>query len=142
MSICSRCHKEFNDSPIGTKQRNHCPFCLWSLHLDENIPGDRKSLCHGLMQPIGLTEKITPNKKLALHAWGAIGSHLPQNEIGELMIVHQCEKCGKFSKNRIAGDDETTRILDLLDDSGRSSLWRLLTQRNAKEVKIQLLSKP
>lgn len=145
MFTCSHCHKEITDSPVGTKQRNHCPYCLWSLHLDEELPGDRKSDCHGLMQPIGLTTKNTSDKKLALHATGvypavsgAIGSHLPQNEIGELMIVHQCIKCSKFSKNRIAGDDDPSQLLGLLSFTDSLSPWTLLSVDNVDEVKTQL----
>jgi DNA-directed RNA polymerase subunit RPC12/RpoP len=33
--------------------RNHCPYCLYSKHMD-NKPGDRESMCQGLMAPIGL----------------------------------------------------------------------------------------
>ena len=33
--------------------RNHCPYCLWSLHVDE-LPGDRASECRQPMEPIGL----------------------------------------------------------------------------------------
>ena len=44
--ICAHCGKEVQ--PLGYTSRNHCPFCLWSLHLDEN-PGDRASDCGGQM---------------------------------------------------------------------------------------------
>lgn len=33
---------------------------------------------------------------------------------GELMIVHRCLCCGKISKNRIAGDDNTYSITNLM----------------------------
>ena len=36
--ICAHCGKEVE--PLGYTSRNHCPFCLWSLHVDIN-PGDR-----------------------------------------------------------------------------------------------------
>ena len=32
---------------------DHCPNCLYSLHLDRE-PGDRASDCHGRMEPIGV----------------------------------------------------------------------------------------
>jgi hypothetical protein len=41
----------------GVNNRNHCPFCLWSRHLDYLKPGDRMSACKAKMQPIGLTVK-------------------------------------------------------------------------------------
>jgi len=36
--------------------RNHCPYCLWSLHVDD-LPGDRASGCRQPMEPVGLVEK-------------------------------------------------------------------------------------
>ena len=47
--ICENCGKEV--LPLGYSSRNHCPFCLWSLHLDIN-PGDRASECGGKMEPV------------------------------------------------------------------------------------------
>ncbi len=32
---------------------DHCPACLWSKHVDIN-PGDRKSTCGGMMEPVGV----------------------------------------------------------------------------------------
>jgi DNA-directed RNA polymerase subunit RPC12/RpoP len=103
---CKHCRAEVPGTAIGTKQRNHCPFCLYSLHEDESI-GDRKSTCHGSMKPTGLTTK----------------------KDGEIMIIHKCEKCGKVSNNRIAGDDNTDTILSLADDETKN------------EVNIQLFGK-
>ena len=74
----------------GTKNRNHCPFCLYSLHVDEEI-GDRKSDCGGLM-----------------HAKAKM--YKPDGEEG---LVHECEECGKERKNRVAGDDDP-KIIDIL----------------------------
>ena len=125
MFICIHCHKEVSDYPIGTKQRNHCPFCLWSLHLDKKLPGDRKSICHGLMKPIGLTSK----------------NDRATDNLGELMIVHQCEKCGIFSKNRIAGDDDPYQLLELLNYRNPKSPWPLLNKENESEAKTQLFGK-
>lgn len=92
--ICLNCRKEIKNSRyIGTKNRNHCPYCLYSKHLDLKIPGDRKSSCLGLMKPIGLTFK----------------------KDGEIMLIHKCLKCGEFAKNRIAGDDDPQKILEIED---------------------------
>ena len=30
--VCARCGAEVR--PLGYSSRNHCPFCLWSLHVD------------------------------------------------------------------------------------------------------------
>lgn len=80
---CANCGKNVSLEAPGTKNRNHCPFCLYSLHVDGEVSGDRKSTCHGLMEPIGKLYK--PD--------------------GEEVLVHKCQKCGFVRKNRIAGDD-------------------------------------
>lgn len=36
---------------------------------------------------------------------------------GELVIVHQCLKCGRISPNRIAGDDSEYQILSIVNES-------------------------
>ena len=38
---------------VGDGYTNHCPNCLFSKHVDTS-PGDRKSSCKGLMEPIGI----------------------------------------------------------------------------------------
>lgn len=103
---CVHCNKLISDNPsMGTSHRNHCPYCLWSKHVDEKRPGDRLSYCNGSMKPIGLTFKK--------EGWDKYGT-LKQ---GELMIVHVCTNCGKININRIAGDDKEHTILTLLNIS-------------------------
>ncbi len=63
--------------------RNHCPFCLHSLHVD-NTPGDRASQCHGLMEPIGIQYH---SKK-------------------GMQIQHRCKKCG-FTRTNIVVENGT-----------------------------------
>lgn len=75
--ICSHCKKEV--LPLGSSSRNHCPFCLWSLHVDVN-PGDRANTCGGEMQPI----RTEPDSK------------------GGYVIIHRCTKCGETRRNRAA----------------------------------------
>lgn len=87
---CPNCHKEFSLNAPGTKNRNHCPFCLFSVHVDDEV-GDRKSNCNGLMEPIG--KFYRPNK--------------------EEVIIHKCLKCAKISNNRIAGDDNEELLANL-----------------------------
>ncbi len=53
--ICKNCGLTVNPVTNGS-YRNHCPFCLYSMHVDIN-PGDRSSSCGGLMKPIGLVYK-------------------------------------------------------------------------------------
>lgn len=63
--------------------RNHCPDCLHSLHVDAEVPGDRKSKCQGVIFPVGL-EKT-----------GKKG----------FQIIFRCQKCGTTSRNKAALDD-------------------------------------
>lgn len=80
--ICQSCSKKVSLDAPGTRHRNHCPHCLYSVHLDKRV-GDRSASCGGKMEPVGKTYK----------------------KDGEEMVVHKCLKCGITSKNRIAGDD-------------------------------------
>lgn len=111
--ICKNCKKVVNKTPIGTCNRNHCPFCLWSLHVDERS-GDRKSTCFGLMEPIGLAFKDE-----GLDKYG-------KKRQGEIMIVHKCQKCGKENKNRIAGDDDPKAILEICEEKDKKEVSRQL----------------
>lgn len=88
----------------GVRSRNHCPYCLSSRHLDQFEAGDRLSACKARMKPVGLTLKRS-TKKYARH------------ELGELMLVHLCQDCGKLSINRIAADDDGSTILAILEGS-------------------------
>ena len=47
--LCANCGKEV--LPLKKTSRNHCPFCLCSLHLDIN-PGDRANECKGIMDAV------------------------------------------------------------------------------------------
>ena len=56
---CGHCHQHVSAEPqqAGTRNRNHCPYCLWSKHVDLREAGDRLAACKGPMQPVGLTLK-------------------------------------------------------------------------------------
>lgn len=84
----------------GVRNRNHCPYCLWSRHLDLRVPGDRLSACQGGMRPVGLAFKRR-HKQYA------------SAQPGELMLVHQCQACGHVSLNRVAADDGPARLWDV-----------------------------
>ncbi|MFO7624719.1 MAG: RNHCP domain-containing protein [Anaerolineales bacterium] len=103
---CRRCHYHVLAEPLlsGVRNRNHCPYCLWSRCLDLFRAGDRLSACKAPMQPLGLALKHT-RKKYGLAA------------CGELMLVHRCLECGKVSANRIAADDDPLLIYRLYADS-------------------------
>ncbi len=125
-----------NTRLMGTQNRNHCPFCLYSLHVDENISGDRKSFCHGMMEPVGLTFK-----EEGIDKYG-------NKRQGEIMIVHQCRKCDKISINRVAGDDDANEILKVFENSLQNSLdfgklneIKLLKEEDRNEIKKQLFGK-
>lgn len=82
---CSHCGAAIE--PLGSgSYRNHCPHCLWSKHVDHEGPGDRASLCQGLMAPVGIDHD-------AKKGW---------------MILHRCVKCGKEIPNKTAPDDDQT----------------------------------
>ncbi|HPC37657.1 MAG TPA: RNHCP domain-containing protein [Candidatus Paceibacterota bacterium] len=116
---CLNCGEIVFYSPfIGTAHRNHCPFCLWSKHVDLKT-GDRKAKCLEAMKPIGLTFKQEGLNKYGL------------KRRGELMIIHQRLKCGKISINRLAGDDDEKMILQILEKSQN------LPKEKIKELKKQ-----
>ena len=85
--ICENCHKEV--IKLGYTARDHCPYCLYSKHVDIN-PGDRQNSCQGLLKPIGI-EKFKDTYK----------------------ILYRCEKCGEDHKNIIAKDDDMNMIIKI-----------------------------
>ena len=78
--ICENCGKLVLPLNNGS-YRNHCPFCLYSKHIDK-LPGDRRAQCHGLMRPLGLRYK--PGKGY--------------------QIIHRCLRCGAERANKAAMD--------------------------------------
>lgn len=92
----------------GVVNRNHCPRCLHSRHVDLFEAGDRLCACKALMAPVGLAFKRTRDK----YAGG--------NQ-GELMLVHRCTNCGDLSINRIAADDDPMAILIAFEQGASST---------------------
>jgi DNA-directed RNA polymerase subunit RPC12/RpoP len=78
---CVNCHRHVPPLSNGT-YRNHCPYCLHSLHVDIN-PGDRASDCGGVLEPVGVDYS---GKK----GW---------------VIVSRCRLCGDVKRNKAALDD-------------------------------------
>ncbi len=103
---CLHCHALVSSAELlsGVNNRNHCPYCLWSCHLDLFVGGDRLSACKGQMKPIGLTMKKSRNKYRL-------------DGRGELMLIHQCVECSDISINRIAADDDPESIILVFRDS-------------------------
>lgn len=124
--VCVNCHV-FVSAEIalsGVQNRNHCPYCLWSRHLDLHKAGDRLSACKARMSPVGLSIKRSGKR------YG--------NGLGELMIVHHCMECDKVSANRIAADDVAMTIFELYERSLRQYLQ---TQEYLKNEEVTLLGK-
>lgn len=84
---CINCGKEV--MPLKKSARDHCPYCLYSLHVDIN-PGDRLNKCKGMLKPIGL-DKYKDTYK----------------------IVYECEKCHQHHRNIMAYDDDYDKILEI-----------------------------
>ena len=88
---CVHCGRPVGPLPSGGHNRNHCPYCLYSRHVDAERSGDRASTCQGPMAPIGAFQR--PN--------------------GEHVLVHRCERCGFERFNRIQADDNFDLVLSL-----------------------------
>ena len=140
--ICDHCHENVPISmEMAVRNRNHCPHCLWSKHVDDTVPGDRASVCDGMMKPVGLTLKKTKPDKYG-----------KTREAGELMLVHRCTGCEKLGINRIAADDDTDMILETfarsqqMENDQKEALERghihLLSKEYQKEVITQLFGNP
>lgn len=85
--ICKNCGMCVTQGGAGTANRNHCPVCLWSRHVDLRT-GDRMSVCRGMMEPVGIWVKRD----------------------GEWSLLHRCTNCGMIRANRIAGDDSEAEL--------------------------------
>jgi hypothetical protein len=108
--VCIVCHNFISaESALsGVHNRNHCPYCLSSRHLDMVEAGDRLSACKAAMRPVALTMKKTVKK------------YVRNGRPGEMMLVHVCDDCGKISINRIAADDSISGVLEIFEGS-----WKL-----------------
>ena len=82
---CANCGKQV--LPLKYSSRDHCPYCLCSLHVDI-MPGDRANTCLGILTPVDL--EYNSNKGY--------------------VVVYKCERCGKLHKNKVADDDSKSVI--------------------------------
>lgn len=87
---CRVCGRTVVLEGAGSGHRNHCPNCLSSLHVD-NEPGDRASDCGGIMEPVAVWVRKS----------------------GEWAIIHRCRRCGAFSSNRTAADDNPMKLMSI-----------------------------
>ena len=85
--VCENCGKEV--STLNYTARDHCPYCLYSKHVDIN-PGDRANECKGLLKPVGI-----------------------ENFKDTYKILYKCTKCNKEHKNIMANDDDMDLIINL-----------------------------
>lgn len=88
-------HCGFEVKPLGYTSRNHCPKCLWSIHIDI-MPGDRECDCLGEMEPVSA---VTDAKK-------------------GYIIIHKCTKCNEIRRNKAAHEakiqpDDINKIIKL-----------------------------
>ncbi len=72
------CHHCKKDVPAAQKTcRDHCPYCLYSKHVDNN-PGDRLARCEGILKPM------------------AYAKHGKKG----FMIHYICQSCGQKKVNK------------------------------------------
>lgn len=88
---CENCGKQVEK--LNYTARDHCPYCLYSKHVDI-MPGDRENTCCGLLKPIAI-EKFKDTYK----------------------IVYQCKKCNQIHKNIMATDDDMNLIIELTKET-------------------------
>ena len=88
--VCAHCGREIHPEGAGSNHRNHCPYCLYSLHVDEER-GDRSASCHGEMEPLAIVSR----------------------EDGDWSILHRCTRCGKLNLNRALADDNPVLLTSL-----------------------------
>ncbi len=124
--VCKHCRQYVSAASFlsGVINRNHCPYCLWSRHVDCYAPGDRLSACKEKMKPIGLTIKRSIKK------------YAPKSQ-GELMLIHQCTDCGSVSINRVAADDIPDAVYEVYQGSLRMDAQ---TRRNLEDSGIRVLA--
>jgi hypothetical protein len=86
---CVHCGRAVQPLTNGS-YRNHCPFCLHSLHVDI-MPGDWGNSCYGLMEPVG----VRYGKK-------------------RHQIEFRCRRCGALGLNRIAEGTQQPDDIDAI----------------------------
>ncbi|MEG2321937.1 MAG: RNHCP domain-containing protein [Bacilli bacterium] len=92
--ICENCGEKV--SKLNYTARDHCPYCLYSKHVDI-LPGDRKNTCLGLLEPVDI-EKFKDTYK----------------------IIYICKECKEKHKNIIAKDDNFDKILKIMQENSNN----------------------
>jgi hypothetical protein len=89
--VCKNC----GEAVVGDGYTNHCPICLYSLHVDVN-PGDRLADCGGLMAPVAVSAKGDGYR-----------------------ILHRCTICGAEKWNQAAPEDDFQQLLAIANQQSR-----------------------
>lgn len=84
--ICEKCARTVE----GDGYTNHCPYCLWSKHVD-NTPGDRQAKCNGMMKPVDVTTLK-----------------------GDQILIHKCVVCGHEKRNKAHWRDDFDKLVDVV----------------------------
>ncbi len=89
--VCGNCSADVPPTTCGTP-RNHCPFCLYSKHVDVHV-GDRANPCRGLMKPVGVVISGRDS----------------------YIIIHRCLECKEIMRSKvIPGKDIQPDDFDLV----------------------------
>ena len=100
---CQNCHFQVPKRG-GGYCRNHCPKCLYSLHVDLKVPGDRKSDCVSLMKPVDV---ILNTKKQTYQ------------------LIQQCTKCQYRHAVTVAKDDDLNLVLKIACESAENKMMEI-----------------
>ena len=87
--ICKNCGRKVEK--LGYTSRDHCNFCLYSLHVDI-MPGDRLNKCRGILKPVNVIETAKKGK----------------------VIIYKFQKCGLEVRNIVANDDNEDEIYNVV----------------------------
>lgn len=107
---CVECKQMIFPPGYGTEQRNHCPNCLTSLHID-SAPGDRSAECGSKMEAISIWVRK-----------------------GEWVVLHRCKGCGVIHANRIGPDDNEALLVSLAAQAMAKPSFRLFDDKSGGET--------
>lgn len=96
--VCGNCRRENADDQ--SSPRNHCRFCLYSLHVDGSLPGDRMSTCGSVMAPVTVSSDARKG----------------------YVITHECTACKKRMNNKAAPDDDGDALIRVSASSAHRSM--------------------
>ncbi|MDE1827710.1 MAG: RNHCP domain-containing protein [Candidatus Micrarchaeota archaeon] len=80
----------------GNGYTDHCPNCLWGLHVDV-MPGDRASGCRGQLQPINVVY-----------------------EDDSYVITYKCVKCRAIKNFKASSEDNVDVLANLANASAKA----------------------